>query len=99
MQCECGGPHLVGHRHSDDLVPVRRDGVRMNVCSECVLSRDVRLDKERQAWKTVQMAAEDALNALVAANEGPQEQAMLSRLIEKAQVQQKLWALDVSQTI
>lgn len=95
MKCECVGPHMPGHRHSNALVPVDRDGRLMNVCTECVLSKDKRVDTERQAWATVEMAADDALEALRSVNFSPLDQATLMFLVEKAQVQQKLWAVEV----
>ena len=82
---------MPGHRHSSQLVPVVRDGQRLLVCTDCVLSSDKRLDNERQAWETVEQSAADAFNALFNANEGFPEQALLLRLMEKAQAQQKLW--------
>lgn len=48
--------------------------------------------QKRQAWLLVEHLANEALEVLVAANEAPVEQAMLSHLRDKAAVQQKLWS-------
>ena len=91
MKCECAGPHLTGHRHGNELVPVERRGLKLKVCTECVLSSDTRLDKEKQAWKTVQTCAEDALAALQSVNESPMTQSTLIGVIERAKVHQTRW--------
>jgi len=47
--------------------------------------------KKQQAWMRVRRFAQEALTALVQADEAPMDQATLAALVEKAMVQIKLW--------